>query len=338
LSRKLEDLNGNLRRRGSSKPIRAFDLRGSSSFHGAINLGCPEGCKTFSDDSFFWFITHIRFITENVFEGSILTETACDEKVVISAETVLANERIVERKTIVYETRVDSAVIKVAGEKLKDQLFTRFGFLKPKPEEIQFVSIDKYYEPYTMIGGKYSIDYYRKCIHLVKVDKEVLEVVLLNQRFEPEQSKDSSAKDNNVIRLEGEERLSNEVKASLILDRFGQDVTLEKLPSAPSERNPKKILAQHNVEEIASNADLDFIRAKIVNRPRDISRLVNELFEINERVVIYTPRFRVLYRNAKTGEQKAVEFDGVTAERIQQSKSTSSRDTLSVPPPPPPPT
>jgi hypothetical protein len=327
-----------LRKSGQATIFMLLTCRGSSSFLDAVNLCCRDDCKTFSDDSSFWFITHIRFITENVLEGSILTETACDENVVISAETVLANERIVERKTIVYETRVDPTVIKVAGEKLKDQLFTRFGFLKPKPEEIQCVSIDKYYEPYTMISGKYSIDYYRKCVHLVKVDKEVLEVVLLNQKFEPEQSKDSSAKDNNVIRLEGEERLRNEVKASLVLDRFGQDVTLEKLPSAPSERNPKKILAQNNVEEIASNADLDFIRSKIVNRPRDISRLVNELFEVSERVVIYTPRFRVLYRNAKTGEQKALEFDGVTAERIQQSKSTSSRDTLPVPPPPPPPT
>jgi hypothetical protein len=291
-----------------------------------------------NSNSFFWFIIHIRFITENVFEGSILTETAFDEKVVITAETVLANERIVERKTIVYETRVDPAVIKVAGEKLKDQLFTRFGFLKPKPEEIQFVSIGKYYEPYTMISGKYAIDYYRKCVYSVKVDKEVLEVVLLDQKFEPEQSADSSAKDHGVIRLEGEERLRNEVKASLMLDRFGRDVTLEKLPSAPSERNPKKVLAQHSVEEIASNADLDFIRSRIVNRPRDINRLVSELFEVDERVVIYTPRFRVLYRNSKTGEQKTVEFDGVTADRIQRSKNTPSRNDLPLPPPPPPPT
>ena len=292
----------------------------------------------FSNDSFFWFITHIRFMTRNMFWGSILTETACDEKVVISAGTVLANERIVERKTIVYETRVDPAVIKVSGEKLKDQLFTRFGFLKPKPEEIQLVSIDKYYEAYAMISGKYAIDYYRKCAYSVKVEKEVLEVVLLNQKFQPEQSMDSPVKDHNVIRLEGEERLRNEVKASLILDRFGRDTTLEKLPAAPSEKNPKKVLAQYGVEEIASNADLDFIRSKILNRPKDINRLVDELFEVDDRVVIYTPRFRAIYVNTRTREEKTVEFDGVTAERIQQSKHTSSSDSLPVPPPPPPPT
>jgi hypothetical protein len=32
--------------------------------------------------------------------------------------------------------------------------------------------------------------------------------------------------------------------------------------------------------------------------------------------VIYTPRFRILYRNTKTNEEKSLEFDGVTAKKI----------------------
>jgi hypothetical protein len=267
----------------------------------------------------------------------MLTETVNDERVVISTGSSPSSERIVERKSIVYETRVDPTVIKVAGEKLKDQLFTRFGFLKPKPDEIQFVSIEKYYEPYLMISGSYFIEYYRKCAYIVKVEKEVLEVLLLNNKFEPEQSMESSAKDHNAIRLDGEERLRNEAEASLILDRSGQDVTLEKLPSAPSERHPKKILAEFGVQEIPGNADLDIIRSRILKRPENINRLVSELFEVDERAVICTPRFRVLYKNLKTGEEKTVEFDGVTSERIPQSKHAGSHSIPSVPPPPPPP-
>jgi hypothetical protein len=249
-----------------------------------------------------------------------LTEAVSDEKIVISTETIPSGEKVAERKTIVYETRFDSTVIKVAGEKLKAQLFTRFGFMKPKPEDIRFISIDKYYEPYMVINGRYVIDYYRKCAYTVKVDKKVLEVILLNHKFEPNQLMNSSAKNHNVITLEGEERLINEVKASLILDRSGEEATLKKLPSAPSERNPKKILAAFGVKEIAPDADLNIIRSKILKRPKDINRLVNELFEVNERAVIYIPRFRVLYRNAKTGEEKTLEFDGVTGERIQRPR------------------
>jgi len=246
-----------------------------------------------------------------------LTEAVSDEKVVISTETSRSSEKIAERKTIVYETRIDPTVIKVTGEKLKAQLFTRFGFMKPRPEEIRLVSIDKYYEPYIVISGKYAIDYYRKCAYTVKVDRNVLEVILLNHRFKLNQPTGSYTKDHNVITIEGEERLMNEVKASLILDGSGQEVTLKSLPSAPSERNPKKILTEFGVKKIAPDADLEIIRSKILKRPKDINRLVNELFEVNERAVIYTPRFRALYKNMRTGEEKTVEFDGVTAERIQ---------------------
>jgi hypothetical protein len=291
----------------------------------------------FNSDSFCQFIIHIRLQNREAIRGSTLTETINDENMVISTETTPSTEKIVERKTIVYETRVDPTVIKVAGEKLKEQLFARFGFLKPKPDEIQFVSIEKYYEPYLLISGKYFIEYYRKCSYLVKVDKEVLEILLLNNKFEPEQSTGSYAKDHNTIKLEGEERLKNETKASLILDRSGKDVTLEKLPSAPSERHPNKILEESGAQEIPGNQDLDIIRSRILKRPTDINRLVSELFEVDERAVIYTPRFRVLYKNLKTGKEKTVEFDGVTAERIRQSKHSGSHNIPSVPPSPPPP-
>jgi hypothetical protein len=92
-----------------------------------------------------------------------LTEAVNAENIVISTETPSYSEKIAEKKTIVYETRVDPTVVKIAAEKVKDQLFTRFGFLRSNPNEVQFVSIEKYYEPYSMISGRYFIDYYRKC-------------------------------------------------------------------------------------------------------------------------------------------------------------------------------
>lgn len=266
-----------------------------------------------------------------------MTETVHDEDIVISTETAFLNEKIVERKTIVYETRVDPTVIKVAGEKIKDQIFTRFGILKPKQNEVQFISIGKYYEPYQMISGRYFVDYYRKCTYLIDVDKEVLEVILLNNKLRPDQSADSSQTRRNEIKLEGEERLQKDVKTSLILDQDGKDVTLEKLPAAPSEPNPKDILEEFGVQEVAENADLNVLRSRVAQRPKDIGRLVSELFEVEERATIYTPRFRVQYQNVKTGEEKFVEFDGVTGERIRESKREGSNRNRPVPPPPPPP-
>jgi putative peptide modification system cyclase len=50
-----------------------------------------------------------------------------------------------------------------------------------------------------------------------------------------------------------------------------------------------------------------------------------EIFEVGERVVIYTPQFRILYKNLKTQEEKAIEFDAVTSERIQQNQGAFSQ-------------
>ena len=235
-------------------------------------------------------------------------------------ETAPTSEKIVERKVIVYKTLVDPTVVKVAGEKLKNKLFVRFGFLKPKPEEIQFVSIDKHYEPYIVINGKYIIDYYRKSAYTVNVDEKVQEVILFNQKLTPEPSKEPSARGYKVIKLEGEEHLLYKNKASLILDRTGREVPLKQLPSAPSEEHPRKMLAElgENAKklEIVSDADVGILRSKIIKRPTDIKRIVRELFEVTERAVIYTPIYEVLFQNIKTGEVKALEFDGITSKRI----------------------
>lgn len=237
-------------------------------------------------------------------------------------ESMPVNEEIVERKTIVYKTLVDPVVINVAGKKLKNKLFVRFGFLKSKPEEIEFVSIDKYYEPYILINGEYTIDYYRKCVYTVNVDHKVREVILLNKKFKPEKTKNTAARDYKMIELEGEERLLYEDKASLILDKSGHEVPFEEFPSAPSEENPEKMLTELGEKakklEIAPNADVDIIRSRIVKRPKNIKRIVHELFEVNERASIYTPIYRVLFKNVKTGEVKVIEFDGVTSKRIQR--------------------
>jgi hypothetical protein len=240
-----------------------------------------------------------------------LTEAINTESVVISAETSPTKENIVERKTIVYEAPIDPTVIRVSGEKLKQQLFTRFGLLKPKSEEIQFISLDKYYEPYIVISGKYFIDYYRKCTYIFKVEESVREVVLLNYKFLPE-----AAKSSRIIKLPGEERLIKEAKAFLIMDKNGKDTTVDNLPSAPSEKKPEKVIEKCGIEELAGDVDVNFVRERIAKRPKDISRIVEEIFEITDRSVIYTPRFKLRFKNVKTGEEKVMILDGITSRKI----------------------
>ncbi len=252
-----------------------------------------------------------------------MTETvpspAVIDYAVIAQEHALSGactDKIVPRKTVVYETLVDPTVIKVAGERLKRQLFRKFGFRKSKSIPIELVSIEKYYEPFIVCTARYFLDYYRMCAYTIGIDKEVNEVILLNQKFYPEK-RDSPA---GSIALEGEERLAIERKGTFMLAKTGEEVDLETLPSAPSERNAEEAIAKYHIKEIDPEADVDFVRKRLVHRPENLSRIVSEVFEIGERVVIYAPRFKLTYVNAETYKQKSVEFDGVTSKRILDEK------------------
>ena len=252
-----------------------------------------------------------------------MTELANAEPIVISVEEESpTKENIAQRKTIVYETHIDPTVIRVAGEKIKHQLFMKYVFFKPMSEDIQFISMEKYYEPYIVANGKYSIDYYRKCAYVVRVGKEVKEVDLLDHQFLPEQASD---RETTVIKLHGEERIVNEAKAFYVLNKNGQDAVLDTVPSASSEKNPTEVIEKSGIPELAPDADANFVRERIAKRPKDISRIVTEIFDVSERTVIYTPRFKLVYRNIKTGEEKVLELDGVTSKRILRSESAVSK-------------
>lgn len=243
------------------------------------------------------------------------SESVFVDYAMIAQDHVLSacTDKIVPRKTVVYETLVDPTVIKVAGERVKRQLFTKFGILKSKSVPIELASMEKYYEPYIVISARYFLDYYRMCAYTIPIDNEVTEVILFKQNFYPEKEQNSTA----ILKLEGEERLIIEKKAFFMLDKNGQEVNLETLPSAPSVKKHEETIKKHGITQIEPDADVEFVRKRLVHRPENLSRIVTEIFEISERVVIYAPRFKLTYVNANTYKRKSVEFDGVTSKRIK---------------------
>ncbi len=254
-------------------------------------------------------------------------ETVYDEKIVISPTPEPKSpfeEYIVPRKTIVYETLIDPAVIKIASENIKNQLFAKYGFLKTKPEEVTVTRINKHYEPHIVVSGKYTIDYYRKRVWNIKVNDEVTEVMFGQDKFAPKQITDSFGKTYTGIEFKGEERVKNTVKASITIDASGREFSLKQLHSSPSERNPEEVLAKADANAVPTELDLSILRNRIFKRPADISWIVNETFEVNERLLIYAPRFTVTFQNVKTGKEKTAEFDGVTGKIIQRDSSQTA--------------
>ncbi len=280
---------------------------------------------------------HITNVQPPIIEGPMLTESTPppeatshpQEKIIISAqpEPETSGEKIAKRQTVIYETRIEPNVIETIGEKLKTYLFMRFGFIKPRFEDIQLLSIDKFYEPYVKISGKYAIDYYRKTTYTIGVSKKVEEVIISDDTYRPAPPTDQFVENWNIVNLEAEERLKTEISASLVLDKFGQEVATREFPTNSFESKSNEMLADLGVKEVPQDTDLDMIRSRILKRPKDVHRVVSEIFEINERFVVYSPRYRLLYTNVRTGEAKAMEFDGITAQRIQHPSPLRSRPT-----------
>jgi len=248
-----------------------------------------------------------------------LTETICDEKIVITIEPKQPfEEKIADQKTVVYSTLIDPAVIKIAAETIKGKLFAKYGFLKTKPEEVSIVSISKYYKPYIVVSGKYTVDYYRKRVSTIKVADDVSEVLIGIDRLKPKQVTGSYGQVYRGIELPSQEHVKKEVKASLVFDSSGQPISLDELPLSPSESNPEEVLAKSCKKEIPREFGLSILRTRIFKRPTDASWIDNELFEVNERVVIYVPIFKVLFRKVQTGKEKTLKFNGLTGKLIHK--------------------
>jgi len=226
-------------------------------------------------------------------------------------------EKIPERRIIVYKTCIDPTVMKLAVEKMKKELFLKAGFLKPKPEEIQYVSMDKHYEPYIFVDGKYSVEYYRKHIFTLEVDEDTQEVIVFNHRLKPQPMMEHGKGAYGTIKLEAEKHFLYQNKASFIIDKTGREVEFEQLSFAPSEDDPKKILAEFSEKtgklEAHADKEVELLRLKVVKRPSNADRITAEEFEVSERAVIYAPIYEITFQNVRTGEKKTVKIDGVTA-------------------------
>ena len=234
------------------------------------------------------------------------------------SETATVPKKIVERKIIVYKSRLDLNAIRLTAQKMKTELFTKFMFLKPRPKDIHIDSISKYYEPYVIVDGKYTIDFTKKWVQAIEVDETMQEITLFDKKLKPEPLKNHPEKPCKVIKLAGEGRFRYENKTHIIFDRWWREVRLEELPFVPFEEQPEKILNTNrfgNVE-IPANKEIEILRSKIVRRPQDVVDVHKELFTVSERAVIYKPMYQLTFQNTKTGEKATMVIDAVTGRRL----------------------
>lgn len=229
-------------------------------------------------------------------------------------------EKISKSKIIVYKSRVDPTIVKLTAEKMKYKLFAKFAFSKSRSEEIRVVSVDKYYKPYVLVDAQYSVHYFEKKVFTLGVEPETEEVKISGESYTPGIDDNASGGSRRVIKLDAEMWSSYQDKAYLVFDREGHEIPPNQVPAAPSEDNPEKILEEFNKKagnvQVSPQKEIELVKAKIVKRPSDLAKIEEELFQVVEQAVIYSPIYEIAFRNVRTGEEKLVKIDGVTAKII----------------------
>jgi hypothetical protein len=240
------------------------------------------------------------------------------------SKSVSVPEKIVKRKIIVYKSRIDQKAVRVIAEKIKTQLFRKLVFIKPKPEEVQVISIDKYFEPYVVVDGEYSIDYSKNWSHNIQVDETMMDFTLFGEKIKPASLKDHLGTPCKIVTVTGVGRYKFKAKSRLIFDKRWREVGLEQLPFVPFEEQPEKVLSM--IEQKVGNnmltvgKEVELLKSKIVRRPAEILSVHDELFKVSERAVIYKPMYNVTVQNIKTKKAITLIIDAITGKTASVTK------------------
>jgi hypothetical protein len=230
--------------------------------------------------------------------------------------------KMVKRKIAILKPRFDKTIINLVAEKLREELFARRGFIRRKNSELQLISIEKYYEQYLVVKGKYSLDHYKSLFYTLKVDKKAQEVFIFNERLKPEPSGELSSSSYKVIKLTGVTSHHYEDEGCCILDVKGHEIVANQLGDILNKEWPQETLANVRMKKkfskvkISPEEEVNSLRSKIVKRPPDVGEVIKEIFEINERIIINSPMYQLTFENLKTGKEIGIKIDGINGDVI----------------------
>ena len=235
-------------------------------------------------------------------------------------------EKIAERKIIVYKSRIDQKTIRVTAEKMKTRPFSKIFFMKPKPQEVQITTMDKYFEPYVVVDGNYNIDYSKNWSRNIQVDETMQELTFFGEKMQPTTLTDHLATPCKIIKLTGKGRYKIEMKAHIIFNKQWHEVGLEQLPFVPFEEHPERILNMIDREfgnnHKTAGKEVELLRSKIVHRPKEFLTIHDELFKVSERAVIYKPMYRITLQNIKTKKEATIIIDAITGKTTMGKPQT----------------
>jgi hypothetical protein len=231
--------------------------------------------------------------------------------------TEVLPQKIVDRKIVILKSRLDTAHARLIGENNKTNFFIKHKFLKNQSTDISLIGFSKYFEPLIVIGGKYSIDYCKKQELKIECGYQAKKIFVGGEEVKLGPS-DLGAP-SRIIAFPTEEHYQYTNETYFVLDRFMREIAPEKIHFAPFEceqENEKTLNIDSRKVTISLVEEIAFLRDKIANRPPDADVLIKEIFEINERMIIYNPMYELVFQNARTAKTVTILIDAITGSMI----------------------
>jgi len=230
--------------------------------------------------------------------------------------------KLSKRKTSVLKARYDQVVINLLAKKLKSHVFPRKGFRKPKKIDIELISLEKQYDCYLILKGKYSIDHCKSLIYELEVEKNADKVFLLNETLRPEPYSATNSDLYDTIKLTGVASFHYENEARYIIDNRGQEFDSKELDNVLNEQWHKEKLIKSELRKtisklkITPEKEVNFIKNKLVKRPQNTGEVIKEILEINERKIYYIPMYQLNFKNKKTKNEAVIRINGITGKIV----------------------
>lgn len=184
---------------------------------------------------------------------------------------------VAEKRTIVLKPQLSKEEVEEIIEKKKTSLFGTV-FTRPKPDDIKVTSIELFYEPFWVAGGRYIGNYYRKNVYEVKTDSVVKEVKIGEGVF-PVQNKSGgwskfkvgvTGSQNNQLEIPVEEHVEIDIEDEIAFNPQGNETELNyKIESKHQENFPEKILQEKK----------DHVRGCLLNQEQVLEKLEEILKE-----------------------------------------------------------
>ena len=244
------------------------------------------------------------------------------------SKLISVQEKVVERKVIFFKSAFEIKTIRKIAEKAKSQMFSKYFFLKSKPEESEINTIDKYFEPYIVVDGVYSIDFSKEWSHSIKVDEEMQILKISNKNFEPNFLDNRIDLPYKLLELEGTGRFYHEERKRIVFDEKWNEVRLDLLPYLPFEEDVQESLNEsvnHQLnEDLNAAKEVKILKNQIFNRPTDFSIIHKERFNVSERALVFKPMYRVTATHNKTQKKVTFVIDGVNGKIFSENKEKTS--------------